>query len=95
MKYVGNLAVTDTTKIIAMRNLWLVQQSKTIAKTKAWFKKAADAEKKEREKANKPKEKSQQQQDIRQLAIINRQQIGSFGAIFSDPYTKAASSNLS
>lgn len=87
--------VAEAAKIIAMRDQWLVQRGKATAKTKTHLKKVIDAEKKERKKANKAKEKSQQQQDIRRLAIINRQQIGSFRAIFSDPRTKAVSSNLS
>ncbi len=52
-----------------------------------------EGEKKEREKANKARKKSQQQQNIRWLAIINNQQIESFCGVFSNLCIKA-SSNL-
>lgn len=95
MKYIDDPVVAEAAKITAMRDQWLVQQGKAKAETKACLKKAADGEKKEREKADKAKKKSQQQQNIRQLAIINCQQIGSFCTILSDSRTKAASSNPS
>lgn len=93
IKYMDDPVVAEAAKITAMRDQWLVQRGKATAETKARLKKAADAEKNEREKADKVKEKSQQQQDIRRLAIINHQQIGSFRAILSDPRTETASSD--
>lgn len=59
IKYMDDPVVTETAKIIAMRNQWLVEQGKVIVETKTRLKKAIDAEKKEREKADKAKEKSQ------------------------------------
>ncbi len=72
MKYIDNPVVAETTKITVLRDQWLVQQGKATVETKAQIKKAVEAEKKEREKANKIKKKSQQQQDIRRLALTNR-----------------------
>lgn len=58
MKYIDELIVAEAVKITAIKDQWLVQWGKATAETKACLKKAADIEKKEREKFNKAKEKS-------------------------------------
>lgn len=73
-------------RITALRDQWLVQQGKPSAATKARIKKAAEIEKKEKEKYAKAKEKGQQLQNIRRLALTNRQvEVGAFRAVLSDP----------
>lgn len=91
IKYMDDPVVAKAAKITAMRDHWLVQWGKATTEMKARLKKATEGEKKEREKADKAREKSQQQQNIRRLAITNRQQIGSFCGVLSDLRTEASS----
>lgn len=55
------------------------------------MKKVAQAEKKEKERSNKAREKNQQQ-SIRRLAISNKQaEVGAFRAVLSDLHTEPSS----
>lgn len=71
IKYMDDPVIAKAAKITTMKDQWLVQQGKATAETKAQLKKAIKGEKKEREKADKVRGKSQQQQDIKRLAITN------------------------
>lgn len=87
VKYMDDPVIAGAARITALRDQWLIQRGKPNAATKARMKKAADVEKKEQEKQAKAKEKGQQQQDIRRLALTNRQfeaQVGAFRGVLSD-----------
>lgn len=80
VKFLDDPVVAETAKITVLRDQWLIQQKKVNTETKAWIKKAVDVEKKEKNKADKAREKNQQQEDIKQLVITNYCQadVGSF-----------------
>lgn len=84
-------AIAEAARITALRDQWLIQRGKANKDTKARMKKAAQAEKKEKERSDKAREKNQQQ-SIRRLAISNRQaEVGAFRAVLSDPHTEPSS----
>lgn len=60
IKFLDHLVVAVTARIIELRDQRLIQQEKANAETKAWIKKAVDAEKKEKKKTDKVREKNQQ-----------------------------------
>lgn len=92
IKYMDDPVIAEAARITALRDQQLIQRGKPSAGTKARIKKAAEVEKKEKEKADKAREKNQQRQDIRRLAIANCQvEFGAFQGVLSDPLTEASS----
>ena len=81
--------VAKKARITALRDQWLIKQNKSTPALKARLKKAEAAEKKEKARLDKNREKAQEQaqvNDIRKLALTNRQvKIGAFQDILSDP----------
>lgn len=58
VKFFDDSVTAETIRIIALGDQWLIQRRKDNAETKARIKKAANIEKKEKEKANKAREKN-------------------------------------
>ena len=93
VKFLDDPVAAEIVRITVLRDQWLVQRGKANAETKTRIIKAANAEKKEKDKADKARKKNPQQQDIRQLAITNHRKadVGSFWGVLSDPHTEASS----
>lgn len=83
--------VAEAAKLTALRDNWLIKIRKPSPATKLRIKQAADQAKKEKKQADNRHEKARekaQANDIRRLAIENRQiEVGAFRAILSDPPT--------
>lgn len=90
-KYMDDPAVAETARLDALRDEWLIQRGKSSPAIKARLKKAASEEKKQQSKLEKARENAQQN-DIRRLAISNRQMaVGAFKDILLNPHTEASS----
>ena len=79
--------IAGAARITAMRDQWLINNHKSNPGLKARLKKAKQAERKQKAKADKNRQKAQEQAqitDICRLAIGNRQ-IGVYKDILSDP----------
>lgn len=93
LKGLDDLVLAKESRMIAMRDAWLVDTDKANDATKTQIKKAADAEKKALEKKEKIKEKEKAKSkekalQMRKLAVSNRKaQIGIFKDLLSDPPT--------
>ena len=86
-----NLKVAKEARLTTLRDKWLITCGKPTSETKAWMKKATEAEKKKAERENKAREKAKKKSqaiDIRRLAINNSQRVvETFKVILSDPST--------
>lgn len=91
LKYMDDPTVAEAAELTALRDNWLIKIGKPSPATKLRIKQAADQAKKEKKQADKRHEKARekaQANDIRRLAIENRQiEVGAFRAILSDPPT--------
>lgn len=92
IKFMDNPTIAEAARIITMRDQWLISNNKTNSDLKVRLKKAKEAERKQKAKLDKNRQKAQEQaqiNDIRRLAIgnrqLNRQLIGMHKDILSDP----------
>lgn len=88
IKFMDDPAIAEAAHITTMRDQWLISNNKTNPDLKARLKMAKEAERKQQAKLDKNRQKAQEQaqiNDIRRLAIGNRQLIGAHKDVLSDP----------
>lgn len=77
--------VAEAARITMLRDNWLIQIGRPTPQAKARLKKVAEAEKKEKARQDRAREKSQAT-DIRRVALANRQaEVSAFRDVLSDP----------
>ena len=90
LRYLDDPVIAAISEMIAHWNKWLIKRGKSTPATKAQMKKAADLarwEEKKEEACHKKAQEIAWSNDIRRIAINNRQraEVELFCALFSDP----------
>lgn len=97
LKGMDDPVLAEASRITALRDQWMINNNKMNPALKARMKKAKEVEQKQQAQLDKTRQKAQEKahfNDIRRLAIGNRQSIGAFKDIFSDPASVPSSPPL-